>query len=148
SALLDVADKVGRIAGVVSHSLGSAAVLSALHRGLRPARVAFVAPVRSYSDEIAKVARFYGLDRAEFTARVDRLFGQPVTELDPERWSAGEPVALFCHDVADRRIPVESTRLLAAGWPGATLMESDGLGHYGILRNPAIVARVASHLAQ
>lgn len=147
-ALLHVADKVGPVAGLVSHSLGSAAVLSALHRGLRPARVAFVSPVRSYSDEIGKVARFYGLDQAEFTVRVGRLFGQPVAELDPERWSACEPVALFCHDVADRRIPVESTRLLAAGWPGADLTESTGLGHYGILRDPAIVARVASHLAQ
>jgi pimeloyl-ACP methyl ester carboxylesterase len=145
-ALLDVADTVGSVAGVISHSLGSSAVLSALHRGLRPARAAFVAPVRSYSDEIAKLARFYGLDPADFAGRVGSLFGRPVTELDPERWSARDPAALFCHDVSDRRIPVESTRSLAARWPGADLMESVGHGHYGILRSPAVVARVVEHL--
>jgi hypothetical protein len=36
---------------------------------------------------------------------------------------------------------------IAAAWPGAELVTTEGLGHRRILRDPAVVARVTDFLA-
>jgi hypothetical protein len=50
---------------------------------------------------------------------------------------------LVVHDRDDADVAIEDAIRIASAWPGAVLLETNGLGHNGVLRDPAVVARVA-----
>jgi hypothetical protein len=58
------------------------------------------------------------------------------------------PPLLVVHDREDREVPWQDGAGIAAGWPGARLLTTSGLGHRRILRAPAVVAAVAGFLAE
>jgi pimeloyl-ACP methyl ester carboxylesterase len=68
--------------------------------------------------------------------RVDRLAG------------ARDAGLLVVHDREDREVPIRHADRLAAAWPNARLVATDGLGHRRILRDAAVIAETvafASH---
>ena len=77
-------------------------------------------------------------------ARVERILQQPVSELDLRRHAPrlGHVSALLVHDRSDVVVPVASSRELEAAWPGAHLVETEGLSHDRIRRDRDVVARV------
>jgi pimeloyl-ACP methyl ester carboxylesterase len=50
--------------------------------------------------------------------------------------------ALVLHDRDDTEIPYSDGVATAAAWRGADLVTTEGLGHFGILRDPAVIERV------
>jgi pimeloyl-ACP methyl ester carboxylesterase len=48
------------------------------------------------------------------------------------------------HDRQDETIPVEEGKQIAATWPGAELVLTDGLGHRGVLRDQTLVHRAVT----
>ena len=59
------------------------------------------------------------------------------------------PELLVIHDLGDRETPHEPSARLVAGWPGAELYSTIGLGHRRILADAAVggtVARFAARL--
>ena len=57
------------------------------------------------------------------------------------------PVSFYyCFDAADREVPLEHGRRIAAAWPGASLELVEGVGHRRILRDAKVIARVTRHL--
>jgi hypothetical protein len=53
---------------------------------------------------------------------------------------------LVVHDEDDKEVPLAHARALAASWPSAHLMVTQGLGHRRVLREPAVVEKVLGFL--
>lgn len=150
-ALRVVADAVGGAAGVVAHSLGSAAVALAIRDGLDAGRVVFLAPP---ADPPAWVGPFATRLRLapgvveRMRERSERRIGRRWEELDIPRLvpSFAAPL-LVVHDHEDAEVPIADGARIAAAWPGARLIETTGLGHQRLLRDPEVVARAVAFLA-
>ncbi|MCB0293632.1 MAG: alpha/beta hydrolase, partial [Calditrichaeota bacterium] len=54
--------------------------------------------------------------------------------------------ALIIHDRFDPVVPFSSARAIAAGWPNARLLVSEGYGHFRLMKNPDLIAEVAAFL--
>ena len=147
-ALASVVAQVGEPHAVIAHSLGGVVTAIALADGLAPSRVALLAPVADpirfvdeFSAKLGLNARTRAALRAHSERRIrfdwDRLPVLPV-------FARARSPALIVHDRGDETVSVEEGRAIAAAWPGAELVLTDGLGHRGVLRNPAIVNRTVA----
>jgi pimeloyl-ACP methyl ester carboxylesterase len=140
----------GGFHGVIAHSLGAAAAVLAMSRGLRVGRVVLVGahsdPGAFFRDFLAFLRMPEDL-RDHTSRRLERKFAFRWADFDLERHVARlEARALLVHDRADAEVPFRNAARLAAAWPSATLLETSGLGHRRVLRDGAIVARVATFL--
>lgn len=152
-ALRVVAAASGPVAGLVAHSGGCTAASLALRDGWRPPeRIAFVAPFAHPARAIAPFARAIGVDAATvalFRERVERRFGRPWSDFDIPGLppSSGLPPLLLAHDRDDAEVPFSASQAVAASWPGARLLATEGLGHRRLLRDPPVVAGIADFIA-
>src|SRR5690606_23386303 len=152
-ALRIVAAGAGPLHGLVAHSGGCTAAALALRGGWTgPRRMALVAPFALPSQAVAPFGRAIGASdavTARFSARVQVWLGRPWTEFDMTGLPASRtpPPSLVVHDAGDREVPAAHGRALAGAWPGARWLETAGLGHRRLLRDPAVVARVAGFIA-
>jgi pimeloyl-ACP methyl ester carboxylesterase len=149
-ALFAVAGRTGDIVGLVGHSLGAAAVTIALGRGLRAERAVLLAPPEEmdtyaaiFAEKLAIPERVYQLMRANIEAR----FRIRWADLHLPTIAARLPTpALVVHDLEDVDVPWAQGSAVAGAWPGADFVSTTGLGHRGIVRDPAVLARVAAFL--
>jgi len=151
-ALADVAAQCGPARGVIAHSLGAAAATFAVREGLAVERLAFVGPPADPLTWVARFGRQLGLGPAvmaemrrhsetRIQARWDDL------PLVPLRGLPSPPPLLVVHDRDDREVRSVDGAAIAAAWPGARLLETEGLGHRRVLRDAAVVGTVAAFLA-
>jgi hypothetical protein len=57
------------------------------------------------------------------------------------------PAALIVHDRLDKEVHFQDGETLAAAWPGAEFVATEGLGHRRILRAQGIIERVVAQVA-
>jgi pimeloyl-ACP methyl ester carboxylesterase len=150
--LAAVADVYGPPAGVIAHSLGAPATAWALRAGVKADRVVFVAPPANPAPYLGMVVRGLGFGRrvlARTRARAERRVSVPLADFDVPRVAAelDTPPLLVVHDVDDREVPWSDGSAIADAWPRATLLSTTGLGHRRLLRDPVVLAEVASFLA-
>jgi pimeloyl-ACP methyl ester carboxylesterase len=150
-ALQAVAASVGGLHGVVAHSLGAAAVALALRDGLRVARVVLLAAAAEPPLWVERFAARFGLPPHvvdELRRRSERRIGMPWQDLNvPVLAKSFEAPLLLVHDCHDVEVAIADASAIVAAWPRATLVETRGLGHNGVLRDPAVAARAAEFLA-
>lgn len=151
-AIRALADAAGPLHAVVAHSLGAAAVTLALRDGLAARRIVFLGPAAVPPSWVRPFARGLGLSDAvidRLRARSERRLGLLWAELDVTRLARGlEQPLLVIHDADDAEVPVGDGRAIADAWRGARLVETAGLGHVRMLRDPAVVAQAAAFAAQ
>jgi pimeloyl-ACP methyl ester carboxylesterase len=151
-ALADVAAQCGPARGVIAHSLGAAAATFAVREGLRVERLAFVGPPADPLTWVARFGRQLGLGAAvmaEMRRHSERRIQARWDDLPlvPLRGLPNPPPLLVVHDRDDREVRSADGAAIAAAWPGARLLETQGLGHRRVLRDPAVVGAVAAFLA-
>jgi pimeloyl-ACP methyl ester carboxylesterase len=151
-ALADVAAQHGPARGVIAHSLGAAAATFAVREGLRVERLAFVGPPADPLTWVARFGRQLGLGAAvmaEMRRYSERRIQARWDDLPlvPLRGLPNPPPLLVVHDRDDREVRSADGAAVAAAWPGARLLETEGLGHRRVLRDPAVVGTVAAFLA-
>jgi len=140
---------VGPVHGIVAHSMGGAATLLAISGGLDVKRLVLVAPADP-SHAIARFSDAVGIpDTVQARMEDDlvtrygagiRTFGAPVL-------AAGSPApALVIHDHADRWVPIADGHAYADARPDFVLVETNGLGHHRILRDPGVIASAVRYL--
>ncbi|MGH7525403.1 MAG: alpha/beta fold hydrolase [Gemmatimonadales bacterium] len=152
SALRAVGDAVGPVYGVVGHSLGGAAVSIALRDGLVAQRVVLLAPpadVVIFSHAFA--------DSLRIPPRVRQTMQRNLEARLRTRWEqlhiptiARElrlPV-LVVHDREDADVPYHHGEEIAQAWHRARLVTTSGLGHRGLLRDPAVVRQAVEFLRE
>lgn len=149
----EAADAVARRFGAraaIGHSMGGAALAYALHRGLSLHAAVLVAPPRTPRGFLDPFCAALGLrdeTRDGLRRRIERRVGISMDDLDVPGFAAAlRTPALLVHDRTDREVPFADGAAIAAAWPGARLVTTDRLGHRRILREPAVVAQVASFL--
>jgi pimeloyl-ACP methyl ester carboxylesterase len=106
----------------------------------------FVSPPSSISEHAHNFARLLGITpriREAMRRRIERRYGVRFAEIDriTELEQLDAP-SLFVHDSGDAEVPFEHSLRLVERMPGARLIKTYGLGHYRILRNPAVVKAV------
>jgi pimeloyl-ACP methyl ester carboxylesterase len=151
-ALLAVAGRVPAVHGVVAHSLGAAATAIAMRNGLGARRVAFLAPMMDPVGWLGDMSALLGVSEAvaaRARARCERRIGVDWDQLRFARLSRDPGVpALVVHDTEDSEVPLSQTAAIAASWTSARFVETAGLGHNRILRNPAVVEEVVAFVAE
>jgi pimeloyl-ACP methyl ester carboxylesterase len=151
-ALADVAARYGPARGVIAHSLGAAAATFAVREGLPVQRLAFIGAPADPLTWVARFGRQLGLSAAVM-AEMRRHSEQRIQArwddlpLVPLRGLSNALPLLVVHDRDDREVRCADGAAIAAAWPGARLLETGGLGHQRVLRDPAVVATVTAFLA-
>ncbi|MBE1488161.1 alpha/beta fold hydrolase [Plantactinospora soyae] len=154
---VDALEAVVRIGGpahtVIGHSLGGAATAIAALDGLPAERLVLISAMAdpiAYTSDFARALGFGERIRTGFLHRLERRVGRRMPEFDVRARVAGQtqlPPVFVVHDRADRQVRFTDGEALAAAWPEAELLVSEGLGHRRILRDPAIIASVVDYVA-
>ena len=153
AALLTVAQAFPPLHGVIAHSFGTAVTLYAITQGLAPRRVvALSAPsnleylMESFGARLDLPAGVVAVHRRLLEER----FGTDIWKRFSPREIARhlDIPALLVHDQEDHDVPYREGMALAQAWPGATHVQTQGLGHRRILRDPQVVARVVAFMAE
>jgi pimeloyl-ACP methyl ester carboxylesterase len=150
-ALVYLGDRFGPLRAVVGHSMGGAAALYAASRALAAERlVTIAAPV-----DLVQVTRDYaaefGLREATRAAMVRHIEAREAVVFDRMGAESTAPrvtvPTLVLHDRDDLTVPVQAAERLMALLPQGSLDLTAGLGHRRLLKDPALVARVARFVA-
>jgi pimeloyl-ACP methyl ester carboxylesterase len=151
-ALRKVARDLGPLTAIVAHSFGGAVTTLAIERGMNVRAVVLVSSPSSVADVLARFGRMLGLgSRAmeAFRGGIEKRTGLKLADVELyERASRLRVPALIVHDRRDRDVPFSDAERLAARWPNATLLGTDGLGHRRILRDKHVVERVVQFVAR
>jgi pimeloyl-ACP methyl ester carboxylesterase len=151
-ALTDVGDAVGSIHGLVGHSLGAAAVATAMRHGLEARRVVLIAPpadMRIFSDLFAQTLAIpaavqqtmhRNLERRLRIVWDDLHIASVVRELPAE--------ALVIHDRDDTEVPYAHGEEIVEAWAGSRLESTSGLGHRALVRDPAVIGWAVQFLRE
>lgn len=151
-AIAAVAEQSGARAAL-GHSMGGAALALAALRGLRLDAGVLVGTPRSPARFLQAFEEAVGLTpraRAAERARLTRRFGLDVEAWDLPRLAAQAPPVplLVIHDRDDAEVPFADGADIAATWPGAAFMATEGLGHRRILRDAAVAKAAAGFLLE
>lgn len=152
-ALAAAVGKHGKPTAIVAHSLGGAATAVAVLDGLPAARLVLIAPSTTLSDGLAALQRTVGFGeriRTRMLALLERKAGRPLADFDVTGLArrAELPPTLVVHDRKDKEVPYDDGAALAAAWPEAELVTTDGLGHQRILRDPGVIGIVVDYITR
>jgi pimeloyl-ACP methyl ester carboxylesterase len=158
ASLLDFRDAVhavgtaaGPLAGLVAHSLGATAAALAVREGLPVERVTFLAPPADPAPFFRRFLGALGVPAAlapSIEATFERQTGFRWRDLVVPAFTPAPTVPLLVvHDRGDREVPWQDGAAIAAAWPGATLVTTDGMGHRKLVRDAEVVARVVDFVA-
>jgi pimeloyl-ACP methyl ester carboxylesterase len=145
-ALLDIAAEIGNsFEAVVAHSVGCAAAVEAMNRGLGARRVVLIAPPARYKDYAVAFATARGFDVA---ATEDMLAELRRRGVDANAWSVPRAVerlsvpALILHSRDDRVVPFQCGAEVAAACSRSVFVPLEGLGHKRMLIAPEVIRDV------
>lgn len=133
-----------KLAGAIAHSLGAAALASALSSTRRElAGAVLIAPPSDPRPYLFGLARMLGAPERLLPAIQDRaetMAGVPFERLVMQPWIARRirTPLLVAHDVGDAEVPIAHGYTYTMG-TGARLIATDGLGHNRILRDRHVV---------
>ncbi len=149
---MQVMDHLGPLAGVIAHSVGSAATSLALLSGAQAGRIVYLAPPEDLFGFMARMARHLGFSDAATQRAKTRFETQHALTFDQARGAhvvpqLGHP-ALILHDEDDRMVPIREGARIAQLWPGARLIRTKGLGHNRLVRDPQVMQQAVGFLTQ
>lgn len=147
-ALLGTA--LGRLRGVVAHSVGGAVASLAMGGQLQSRRAVLIGSPAEYRDYVHGFARSFGLGDDGAQALAQALADHYGIDVDRVSTPAAvrrlDASALLIHSREDPVVPFRDAELIAGAWPGAVLQGVDGLGHRRILSDPEVVAAAVAHV--
>jgi len=152
AAIRAIGERLGPLHAVVAHSMGGAATTLAMARGLDVKRAVFLAPAADpagYSERFASVFGLTDKVVSRMKRGLERRFGIAWKDFDALAAAATLSAPLLViHDSDDRDVPLADGASVAAAWPGARLVTTNGLGHRRIVHDPAVVERAVAFLAE
>jgi pimeloyl-ACP methyl ester carboxylesterase len=141
----------GGVEGVVAHSLGGAATVLAIARGLKAQRVVLIGTSLDVGAHARRFARWHGMPervREAMQAAIEERFGVRWSQLDVAKLAPRLAApALVIHDREDRAVPWTEAARFAGLWPQARLLLTRGLGHRRILEDESVTRAAADFIA-
>lgn len=139
-------EQLGSVAGVIAHSLGSAATTLALLNGAEIPWLVYIAPPLQPRDYLYKFATFLKAS-PEITHLMKEImsnhFRRSWESLDiPNLVKSLETPLLVIHDKEDKEVFWSEGEALVKAWPKAKLITTQGLGHSRILRQEEVVKQI------
>lgn len=146
---------LGKVECIVAHSFGTAAVTVASKLGLETKRLVFISPIADMSAVAHKVGKHLGIPMKI----IDKMHAYTWKHNNKSFTKYGEnwetllqsnfkvPTLIF-HDIDDREIGIEHSKLLSKRWPWAKLVTTEGLGHRKILDNDAVAMQVLTFIQE
>lgn len=135
--------RLGRPHAVVAHSAGTVSAAWAVRAGLAVDRLVFIAPPADPVAEIDRYGTSVGLTAEVLRRtrrRIEQRFQMSWEELRSVIWAPEMRQELFVvHDRGDRWVRYSEGEALAAAWPGARLLATEGKGHHRVLRDPEVI---------
>ena len=142
NCIRQIVDELGGVHGIIAHSLGGAATTFALAYGLRAERLVFVSPPADPREFLKIFGAGLGISdevRHRVKARVERRLGIAMEDMQAFGIAPNMQLPLLViHDEDDKEVPAAVGKGVAASWPGADLIVTEGLGHQRILRDSAV----------
>jgi pimeloyl-ACP methyl ester carboxylesterase len=151
-ALHAVVEETGQVHGIVAHSLGGCAVALAARDGLPVARVVLIAAPVNPPAWVEPFAATFGIEPHVvelMKRRSERRLGFLWDDLRLPILVAGlrQPL-LVVHDRHDAEVPLSDGAAIAGAWPGGRLLETAGLGHNRVLRDPEVIAQAVAFVSE
>jgi pimeloyl-ACP methyl ester carboxylesterase len=150
NAILDSQRQLGPLHAVIAHSFGAVSSAVALARGMETKSIVLIAAPCAPQDMFDSFTTAVGLakkSRLWFQHSVETRAGITTAEGRVDRVPAARQVpALLVHDANDKEIPFADVHAIAAAWPRAQLLLTEGLGHRRILKSDLVVTRVVEFL--
>jgi pimeloyl-ACP methyl ester carboxylesterase len=144
----------GKFAAGIAHSFGAACLGNALREGLACERlVLFAAPasVDMIINMFASLLSLRPTAKRLLRDHIQRRFQPVIIERDLDVAEnvgrAGLPT-LILHDVDDTSVPFEEALRIRKLHPGARLIATKGLSHYGVIRDARSLAECVDFLKQ
>lgn len=133
---------------VIGHSMGAAATVEYFcNPRNRCRKLVLIAPGGDLPSELELMSQASGLSSRAVLAlkrRLERRFARPLKECSVVHALAAVTADVhLIHDRQDRVIPADVSRRIMQEKPGATLLETQGLGHFKILADPAVHRLIA-----
>ena len=132
---------------LAAHSLGANAAAYAVSRGVPVERLVLLAPPaspRAYTSYFAQVFGLSEATRAAMQQRIEEREGILMRNFEPRAVAPRIRAAtLVVHDREDRINAFGDGQAFAHSIQGAQLLATEGLGHRRILKDPAVLARIA-----
>lgn len=138
------------IYGIIGHSLGAIATTLALAAGVVTERVVFLAPICYVYDGLHNHGLRSGLSEKEADALVkffETEFSRDLSLVSALARVVNPPPLTLFHDRADASVPYKEAEIIAANWPGSTLVEVPRVGHTRILLARGVIQQALSALA-
>ncbi|WP_051480484.1 alpha/beta fold hydrolase [Cellulomonas sp. KRMCY2] len=150
-ALEAVGGEFGPADGVIAHSMGCTTASLAVRSSLPTQRLVLVAPNHDFVEIIADFARTVGFGertRSLLQRGIEDFCERPIGSFDlvPLGADGAMPQTLVVHDRRDKETPYQVGVDLAAAWPNAALVSTDGLGHQRILTDAGTIALAVGHI--
>jgi pimeloyl-ACP methyl ester carboxylesterase len=130
---------------IIAHSFGCAGTTLALSWGLEVSRLVFLAPAADPPSWVVPFARALDL-RPDVIARMRerserrlQIRWADVNVCDIVRRLPNPPPLLIVHDNQDETVGARDGEAIAAAWPRAQLVRTEGLGHRGVTHDAEIV---------
>jgi predicted alpha/beta hydrolase family esterase len=148
-----VAASVGRVHGVLAHSIGCIAAARAIADGLKPDYLVMLAPPVSLTAVMDNLVRQLGLSQdvlAVHLQLMEERFGKSVWEqLDLEALSRTlTQRGLMVIDDDDTSISPDESERVFNNWENANVLRTRGLGHHRLLWSPMVVDTVLRDLGR
>ncbi len=150
AALALVADRLGPVEALVTHSMGGAAASLAIAQGLAVGRAVYVAPPADALEWVYRFGRMLRLPRRVVEAMRRRIERRLQIRFDRLNTRVLGPAVrmplLVIHDRADAEVLWYDGAAVAHSVPEGRLTMTEGLGHRRIVRDPAVVAEAMEFL--
>ena len=148
-----VAASVGRVHGVLAHSIGCIAAARAIADGLKPDYLVMLAPPVSLTAVMDNLGRQLGLSQdvlAVHLQLMEERFGKSVWErLDLEALSRTlTQRGLMVIDDDDTSISPDESERVFNNWENANVLRTRSLGHHRLLWSPMVVDTVLRDLGR
>ena len=150
ATLRRAAAQLGPVHAVIGHSLGGTVSTIASRDGLgHRALVLLAAPARLEGavDRFAELLDLPAPAVRGLRRRIERRFGATVWDDYAVDHLELDVPTLIVHDSDDPQVDIADARMVASAWPRAELLETVGLGHHRVVRDPAVVDAAVEFVA-
>ncbi|WP_417612115.1 alpha/beta hydrolase [Owenweeksia hongkongensis] len=145
-----VQDKFGQFDFAIGHSLGGMAIFNSLLRNLSPHKIVVIGTpvsIRSVVNDFCEKVKATPKVANRIIENIENRYSMKVEDASTDDLASRfDPQGMIIHDTDDQDISVEQAKQLAAKWPNAQLVITQGLGHRKVLMDQKVIDSIIGFL--